>query len=141
MRKLEPYGANFAIVVSSLLFGLYHLILFQAVFAFLVGIVLAYTAGRFSLKWAMLLHMLNNGVAVLSIVGGSDVATVMTLCFMGALVVAIVVLIVKRRLVLAQATAGAPSEPAVFARAFCSPWLIIYIVLCGLSGIGLLGVF
>lgn len=65
LRSLEPFGQNFAIVVSSLLFGLYHLILFQGIFAFFIGLVLAYCALRFSIKWSMLLHMLNNGYAML----------------------------------------------------------------------------
>jgi membrane protease YdiL (CAAX protease family) len=63
LRALQPYGENFAIVVSSLLFGAYHLFLFQGIFAFFVGLVLAYCTLRFSLKWSMLLHMLNNGFA------------------------------------------------------------------------------
>ncbi|HBT95822.1 MAG TPA: hypothetical protein DEB24_06980 [Coriobacteriia bacterium] len=64
MRALQPYGKNFAIVVSSLLFGLYHLIFLQGIFAFFAGLVLAYCAMRFSLKWAMLLHIMNNGISV-----------------------------------------------------------------------------
>ena len=64
LRSLEPFGKNFAIVVSSLLFGLYHLSLFQGVFAFFIGLILGYCALRFSIKWAMLLHMINNGFAM-----------------------------------------------------------------------------
>ncbi|MDR0347059.1 MAG: CPBP family intramembrane metalloprotease [Coriobacteriales bacterium] len=64
MRSLQPYGNNFAIVLSSLLFGAYHLILFQGIFAFFVGMVLAYCALRFSIKWSMLLHIINNGFAM-----------------------------------------------------------------------------
>jgi membrane protease YdiL (CAAX protease family) len=64
LRSLQPYGENFAIVLSSLLFGIYHLILFQGIFAFFVGLVLAYCALRFSIKWSMLLHMLNNGISM-----------------------------------------------------------------------------
>lgn len=65
LRTLVPFGQNFAIVVSALLFGLYHLILTQGIFAFFVGIVLAYCTLRYSIKWAMLLHILNNGLAML----------------------------------------------------------------------------
>jgi membrane protease YdiL (CAAX protease family) len=130
MRSLERYGANFAIIVSSLLFGLYHMILFQAAFAFLIGIVLAYTAGRFSLKWSMLLHMLNNGIATLTIYVNNDLfAGALVLVFFLALIAAIVILIVRRKLIIAQKRAGAPSEPKVFARAFKSPWLISYVAL------------
>jgi membrane protease YdiL (CAAX protease family) len=64
LRALQPQGDNFAIVVSSILFGVYHLVLFQGVFAFFVGLVLAYCALRFSLKWSLLLHIANNGLAM-----------------------------------------------------------------------------
>ena len=139
MRKLEPYGANFAIVVSSLLFGLYHIILFQAMFAFFVGLVLAYVAGRFSLKWATLLHIINNGISVFSIYMGNEVFdTLLTVCFLACLVIAPIILVVKRKYVFAQQFAGAASEPKVFARAFTSPWLIGYIVLCVLGGVSLI---
>jgi len=86
LRSLEPFGQNFAIVVSSLLFGLYHLMLFQGVFAFFIGLVLAYCAIRFSIKWAILLHILNNGFAtVLSYLGISEVVQYVILAIMLAL--------------------------------------------------------
>lgn len=65
LRSLQPYGTNFAIVLSSLLFGLYHLILLQGIYAFFAGLVLGYCAVRFSIKWAMLIHMVNNGISML----------------------------------------------------------------------------
>jgi membrane protease YdiL (CAAX protease family) len=64
LRSLQPYGNNFAIVLSSILFGAYHLVLFQGIFAFFVGLVLAYCTLRFSMKWSMLLHMINNAFAM-----------------------------------------------------------------------------
>lgn len=64
LRSLQPYGNNFAIVVSSILFGAYHLALTQGVFAFFVGLVLAYCALRFSIKWSLLLHVTNNAIAM-----------------------------------------------------------------------------
>lgn len=144
MRKLERYGANFAIVISSLIFGLYHVILFQSVFAFLVGLVLAYTAGRFSMKWSILLHMITNGLVMLPLVTGSEfLDVVLTLCYMVAFAASILIIITGRRHLAAQRVAGAPSEPMVYSRAFSSPWLITYIVLCVLGGIQLqlLGIF
>lgn len=139
MRKLERYGANFAIVISALLFGLYHIILFQAAFAFLIGLVLAYTAGRFSLKWSILLHMINNGLAVLTVFLGSEAFDMaLNICYMLALAASILILILGRRYLQAQKQAGAPSHRRVFARAFCSPWLILYIVLCVLGGVSLM---
>lgn len=60
LRGLEPYGKRFAIVVSALLFGLFHGNLVQSPYAFAVGLVLGYTAMEYSITWAMVLHMLNN---------------------------------------------------------------------------------
>jgi membrane protease YdiL (CAAX protease family) len=64
LRSLEPFGKNFAIVVSSLLFGLYHMSLFQGIFAFFIGLIFGYCTVRFSIKWAMLLHIANNAYAM-----------------------------------------------------------------------------
>jgi len=142
MRKLEKYGANFAIIVSSLIFALYHMILFQAVFAFFIGIILAYTAGRFSLKWAVLLHIINNGLAVLPLyVGIPSLDTILLVIYVVSFVIAFVVLVVNRRPMKAQRQAGAPSEPTVYHRAFSSPWLIVYITLTTFVAVLLLGFF
>lgn len=59
-RSLEPFGKKFAIFGSAFLFGMFHGNLFQTPYAFLVGLVLGYTAMEYSLAWAMLLHMINN---------------------------------------------------------------------------------
>lgn len=139
MRSLEKYGANFALIVSSLLFGLYHIFLFQAAFAFFVGLILGYTAGRFSLKWAVLLHMLNNSMAVISLALGSPAFdTALTILFIVAFVASVILVIVFRQKFALQKIAGAPSEARVYQRAFSSPWLICYIVLCVLGGITML---
>lgn len=60
LRGLEPYGKRFAILVSAILFGLFHGNLVQSPYAFVVGLVLGYTAMEYSVVWAMVLHMLNN---------------------------------------------------------------------------------
>ncbi len=60
MRGLERYGKQLAIVVSAIIFGAYHGNLVQGIFAFLVGAVLGYVAMEYSLKWAIVLHVINN---------------------------------------------------------------------------------
>ncbi|MGM0175341.1 CPBP family intramembrane glutamic endopeptidase [Enterococcus sp. DIV0800] len=60
LRSLEKYGKSFAIVASSALFGIYHGNFSQGIFAFFVGLILGYTTIKFSLKWAIALHMFNN---------------------------------------------------------------------------------
>lgn len=60
MPQFQRYGKVFAIVTSALLFGVMHANLFQMPFAFLTGLMLGYTAAEFSLRWSILLHLLNN---------------------------------------------------------------------------------
>ncbi len=62
LRQLEPYGKRFAIILSALLFGVFHGNLIQIPFAFVVGLVLGYVALEYNIIWAMVLHMINNMV-------------------------------------------------------------------------------
>lgn len=61
-RTLQPFGKKFAIFGAALLFGMFHGNLVQTPYAFLVGLVLGYTAAEYSIWWAIALHMLNNMV-------------------------------------------------------------------------------
>lgn len=60
LRHLQPYGKNFAIVMSAFLFGIFHGNLVQMPYAFLVGLVMGYVAVEYNIVWAMVLHMINN---------------------------------------------------------------------------------
>ena len=60
LRHLEPYGKNFAIVMSAFTFGIFHGNIVQIPYAFLVGLVLGYVAIEYNILWAMVLHMINN---------------------------------------------------------------------------------
>ncbi len=60
MRGLEKYGRWFAIVASSVLFGLFHGNPAQSPYAFAVGLVMGYVAMEYNLLWAMVMHMVNN---------------------------------------------------------------------------------
>ncbi len=60
MRNLTRYGKHFAIVCSSIIFGIMHANIYQIPFAMVVGLVLGYVASEFSLKWAVVLHIVNN---------------------------------------------------------------------------------
>lgn len=62
MRCLEKHGKMLAIVVSSILFGVMHGNLPQGMFAFFVGLVLAYVAMEYSIIWSIALHIFNNMV-------------------------------------------------------------------------------
>lgn len=63
------YGKVFALLFSSLLFGLLHMNLSQGLFAFIMGLIFGsiylYSG---SVKYSMLVHFLNNGFAALCLV-------------------------------------------------------------------------
>ena len=63
LRMFESGGKVFAILITSLAFGIYHRAFAQGFFAIFAGIVLAYVAIEYSFKWALLLHCLNNFMA------------------------------------------------------------------------------
>ena len=102
-RTLLPYGKKFAIFCSAFVFGLYHGNLLQSPYAFLVGLVLGYTAAEYSVAWAMVLHMINNLVIADMLTrltaGMSEMAAGVVLYVVIGIftVAAIVIAIIRRR--------------------------------------------
>lgn len=102
-RSLLPFGKKFAIFGSALLFGLFHGNLIQTPYAFLVGLVLGYTAAEYNIWWAILLHAINNMVMadllprLLSFLPGMAGDMVMGSIVWVFAIAAVVILIVKRR--------------------------------------------
>lgn len=62
LRTLRPWGKQAAILISALVFGLFHGNVVQIPFAFAVGVVLGYVAVEHSILWAIVLHIINNFV-------------------------------------------------------------------------------
>ncbi|WP_263390568.1 CPBP family intramembrane glutamic endopeptidase [Bifidobacterium rousetti] len=62
MKELKPFGRNFAIVTSALLFGLFHGDVVQGAFAFLMGLLLGFVAMEYSLVWSIAIHIFNNAI-------------------------------------------------------------------------------
>ena len=62
---LRRFGENFAIIFSALLFGFYHMLILQIPFGFILGLLLGYVASRWSLRAAIALHIVINGLSVL----------------------------------------------------------------------------
>jgi len=64
-----PHGKYFALLFSSLLFGLIHMNLSQGLFAFIIGLILGaiylYTK---DIKLTMLIHSINNGFAAITLI-------------------------------------------------------------------------
>jgi len=131
LNRLTRHGYNFAIVMSALFFGVYHMILIQGFNAFFLGVLLAYVALRYSIKWSMVLHALYNSL----LVGFSlfepwgPQAEIIFLVIMGlCLVASIVLLVFKRKGFPRTLQAGVPQTPRPFRAAFTSPFLLIFLV-------------
>lgn len=62
LRSFQKYGKMFALIVSSVLFGVMHANLPQGIFAFGVGLILGYVALEYSIVWSIVLHIINNCV-------------------------------------------------------------------------------
>jgi len=111
MRHLVPYGVNFAIVTQAVLFGLWHMNLYQGIFAVPMGLILGFVAYRFSLKWSFALHALNNGFAMvmgLSWMPGWVAPAIMVVAALAALAV----VVLHRDRIGPFVAAGAPPRPA-----------------------------
>lgn len=65
LGSLKKYGEAFAIIASSVVFGLIHGNFEQIPFAFLVGIILGFITVKSGSIWlACLIHFINNGASV-----------------------------------------------------------------------------
>lgn len=60
LRSLQKYGKVFALVLSSILFGMAHMIPIQIIFAIPAGMLFSYIAMEYSIKWAIFFHIANN---------------------------------------------------------------------------------
>ena len=102
-RSLMPFGKKFAIFGSALLFGIFHGNLIQTPYAFLVGLVLGYTAAEYNIWWSILLHMINNMVLAdllprfLTFLPGITGDVIMVSIVWAFAIAGAVILIVKRR--------------------------------------------
>lgn len=137
-RTLMPWGKRFAILCSAFVFGIFHGNLFQAPYAFLVGLVLGYVACEYSIAWAMVLHMMNNlvlGDMILRLTAGmSELAASLVLwaILLPAAMAALVVLIVRRKQIRAFRTES-PIHGEYIRCFLTCPGTIILLVVMGIS--------
>ena len=62
MHGIKGHGRRFAILVSAFVFGMMHGDFQQTMFTMAIGLILGYVAMRYSLWYALLLHIFNNGI-------------------------------------------------------------------------------
>ena len=106
LQSLRKYGDRFAIVVSSVFFGLMHGNLLQAPFAFLLGVVIAWLVIQTDSLWTgIAIHLMNNVYATslmgLGVIANDTVYIIVAAAvnIIGALlgVLAIIWIVDKRR--------------------------------------------
>jgi membrane protease YdiL (CAAX protease family) len=128
LNRLKAHGENFAIVMSSILFGMIHVYPMQAIFAFVVGLILGYTATHYSVKWAMILHILINSVATFMDAYIESMGA-QWLIFIAFFAAAVIILILYKRVLKEQLDGGKPSVARTWEFGLSSPFFISVCVL------------
>lgn len=125
LRSLSQYGRNFAMVTTSILFGLYHASLIQNGYSFVVGLVLAYIALRYSIKWSIILHCANNMVMI--IIAYLSLPYMINYLFLGIFFLGgIIILLVKRKKI-AKFISKGKSKKNAYKYTFSNIYLLSYI--------------
>ncbi|MDR3305018.1 MAG: CPBP family intramembrane metalloprotease [Clostridiales Family XIII bacterium] len=137
MGSLRKYGDNFAILFSALIFGIYHMIFMQVIFAAVLGLLLGYVACRYSLRYSILLHIVVNGLSVLLMESGENTVAegLGGLAILICCIVTVILIIVFRRKLAARIHAGAPFYARTYANGFSSIAFWLYAIILVGAGI------
>ncbi len=143
MSGFEKYGARYAIVMSAVIFGLFHGNLIQSIFAVMVGLVLGYTAMNYSIKWSVLLHIINNfvfGELFTRLISGMNesVQSMVFYAVEGAFLAGTVLLMVMNREKIREEMKETRIERGLLGVTCSSIWLLIFFafqLFLGISGI------
>ncbi len=140
MRGFEKYGAPYAVVMSAVIFGLFHGNLIQSIFAGLVGLVLGYTTMKYSIKWAVLLHVINNfvfGELFTRLLSGINepMQSIIFYGIEGGFLAGTVFLILKNKTALREKIKETKINKGLLGVTYSSIWLLIFFALQLLQGI------
>ena len=130
---LRKYGRLFAIITSSLLFAFFHSDIEQGLFAFLMGLILGFTAMEYSVKWSMALHIFNNlvlGIVLSKLTGSLPLAAAETVQMLIILTVGIlggILVLCKALKPIQQYLAENKTQPQVFKTAWTSVWFLLFL--------------
>ena len=134
--RLQKYGKVFSIMFSAIVFGFFHMNFVQGIFAFLVGIILAYIAIEYSFGWAVFFHILNNfgfnlilGTFMTSMVGEAQ-AEMISLTIMAIAAVASVVLLGMYRKEIMQYVQENRTAKGTYKVAFSSVLGGVFFIIC-----------
>lgn len=143
LNGLKKYGKHFAIIVSAIAFGAYHGNLIQGVFATFIGLVFAYIAMEYSLKWAIVMHIINNfifGDLFVYLTSGFSemIQSIIFYVMEGAFFIAALIIMIFKRNSLSFYLKSEKTEKGLYRFAFTSICMIIFLLLqllIGLDGI------
>ena len=139
MGTLRRFGNNFAILFSSILFGFYHMLILQIPFAFVMGLLFGYVATRWSLRTAIVLHIIVNGLSCLFSMHGNEVLVGLAgLAMIGCAILIVVFAIVWKDALKSRIQEGAAYYANTYAHGFSSIAFWIYIVITTAIGIAIL---
>ena len=134
--RLQKYGKVFSIIFSAIVFGFFHMNFVQGVFAFLVGIMLAYIAIEYSFGWAVFFHILNNfgfnlilGTFMTSVVGEAQAETI-SLTIMSIAAAASVILLGMYRKQITQYVQENRTVKGTYKVAFSSILGGVFFIIC-----------
>lgn len=134
LRYLERFGKHFAIVVSSVLFGVMHCNFVQGVFAFFIGLVLGYVAVEYSIKWSIFLHFVNNCIFgdlltyFLNIFPETAVDVINFVIIVGFFIAGLVVVICQRKRIAVYFKENRASGK-LYLHTFTAVWMIVFILM------------
>ncbi len=127
LRMFSKYGKIFAIIVSAILFGLIHSNINQGLNATCMGIVLAYTTLEYSLKWSIMLHMINNFIVCLLILINSEIVAQIFYGIFSLLFIFVLTSVWKNREKIKVYIIQNNSSSQLYTFAFKRIWAILFI--------------
>lgn len=144
MKSFEKTGLDkgYAVLISSVLFGVMHANIVQSPYAFVVGMVLGYTAIEYGIIWSILLHFLNNFVfgEGLTLIEEHTPENVGEIISIGISVIffvlAVIFLIVKRKAVAEYVRENYKVQKKYYKWTFTNPLFIIFCVICIVMSFG-----
>ena len=147
LGSLRKYSDSFAVISSSIIFGILHGNFQQMPFAFLVGLILGYVTVKTKSIWtAVAIHCINNAVSVIFDYAfiGNDMAK--NIFYVIYLIVSILVGIFGIYLLRNKADAYTlpqketkATKGQIYKWFFTSPTIIIFIVICFIKSLSFFG--
>lgn len=133
--KIGQYGDKCYILISGFCFGLFHMNLAQALYAFILGMLLAYVYLKTgNIIYSIALHIAINlcGFVLLPLLIATEIGEKLLLPLVGVFIICAIVFLVRnwRKSVLQQPVAELPEKPA--RSAIVNAGMLCYTIFCTL---------